>query len=103
MSATQNQKSKFRATSKWKKFRSQMKTERKIDYITQKRLLKGWNLHHLDLNEQNYQDISDETKFVCLNKMTHEIVHDLYRYYVKDPEVIDRLKEVLERMRQINL
>lgn len=103
MSATQNQKSKFRATSKWKKFRSRLKSERKVDYITQKKLLKGWNLHHLDLDESHYQDLTDESKYVCLNKMTHSIVHDLLRYYVKDPTVIDRLREILERMKEINL
>ena len=32
----------------------------------------------------------------------HSIVHKLYPYYKKDPLVIDRLRELLERMKEIN-
>lgn len=102
MSATQNARSKFRASSKWKKFRSRLKSERKVDYITQKKLLKCWNLHHLDMRDENYQNLENEDNFVCLNKMMHEVVHDLYRYYVHDETVIDRLEEILKKMKEIN-
>jgi len=102
MSSKQNQKSKFRSTSVWKKFRSRLKSERKVDYITQKKLLSGWNLHHCDLDESHYTDLSNEENYVCLNKMMHSVVHDLYRYYVKDETVIDRLLEILQRMKEIN-
>lgn len=102
MSTKQNQKSKFRSSSVWKKFRSRLKSERKVDYITQKKLLKGFNLHHCDLREENYQNLENEDNFVTLNKQTHEIVHHLYRYYVSDETVIQRLEEVLRQMKEIN-
>ena len=62
---TQKEKTKFRASSKWKKFRVFMKKlfEGK-DAITGKPLYKGWNLHHLD--EKNYSDLKPE-KFIPLN------------------------------------
>lgn len=75
---TQKEKTKFRASSKWKKFRVFMKKLFKgKDAITGKPLYKGWNLHHLD--EKNYSDLKPE-KFIPLNKKSHEMVHFLERY-----------------------
>lgn len=104
MSKTQNTKSKFRATAKWKRFRSEMKKTHGVDLITQKPLLKAWNLHHLMLTDDMsvYSDITDETHFACLNKQTHEMVHWLYRYYVKDKSIIGRLEDLLEDMYYLN-
>jgi len=79
-----------------------MKKKYKTDCITGYPLRTGWNLHHMDLNEQNYTDITKEDNFCCLNKMTHEIVHDIYRYYQKDEQVLDRLKTVLDKMKKLN-
>lgn len=73
-----------------------------MDYVTQKKLLKGWNCHHLDMRDENYQDLSDETKFVCCNKQTHEVIHTIFRYYQSDPTYLDRLKEILDKMVKIN-
>lgn len=99
---TQKLKSKFRATSKWKKFRKKLGDERKVDFVTEKPLRKGWQLHHLNLDEKQYEDITDEEKFCCLNKSTHDIVHTLWRYYQKDSKVLDRLKILMDKMKDIN-
>ena len=93
---TAKEKSKFRASSKWKKFRILKKKEQNnLDYISQRPLPKGANLHHLD--EKHYDDLSPE-KFVFLGKTMHKVVHFLYIYYKKDHTIIERLKEVLDRM-----
>ncbi len=98
---TQSRKSKFRSTSKWKKFRKGMKAKCKVDYITNRPLIKGWNLHHLDLNSDHYEDISNESHFCCLNKTSHELVHWLFRY--KDwRDVLNRTKELLQHMEELN-
>jgi hypothetical protein len=34
--------------------------------------------------------------------MTHDFIHWLYRYYPKDPAIIDRIKSEMERMLKIN-
>lgn len=73
-----------------------------ICYITHKKLLKGANLHHLDLDENKYSDISKPENFVYLNKSLHEVVHVIWRYYKNDPEVLDRLKDVLDKMLILN-
>lgn len=99
---SQKEKTKFRASSKWKKYRLSRKKEDKVDYVTQRPLLKGFNLHHLDLDEKHYCDISDNGNFECLNKQTHEFIHWLYRYYPKDPEILDRIKIMLDKMCGIN-
>ena len=87
-------KNKFRQTKAWKEFRSEMKEYcRNVDYITQSKLLRGANLHHKVLLKssknvervmQHYTDITDKDNFVFLNKTTHDTVHFLFRYYIKD-------------------
>lgn len=103
MTESQKKKNKFRQSAKWKKFRHYMNVAQKgLCYVTHKKLLKAANLHHLDLNEDHYSDISDPSHFVFLNKSIHDCVHVLWRYYEKDPGVLDRLGEVLERMKALN-
>ena len=67
-------------------------------YITHKKLYKSANLHHIDLDEKHYEDISNENNFVFLNKSMHDVVHALWRYYKTDKLVLKRLEEVLEMM-----
>jgi len=99
---SQKDKTKFRQSAKWKKFKVYMKKLKKVDCVTLFPLRKGHNLHHLDLNDEHYTDISDISHFEPLNRKTHETVHFLYSYYVKDEKIIDRLHDLLERMRVIN-
>lgn len=96
-------KSNFRATVGWKRFREHLYKERKIDAVTLKKLTKKtWNLHHCDLNESHYKDISNEDNFVCLNVQTHDIVHWLYDHVKKDPDIWRRLKCVIDKMIELN-
>jgi hypothetical protein len=34
--------------------------------------------------------------------MTHDFIHWLFRYYPKDPGIIDRIKAEMEKMKAIN-
>nr|DAL61230.1 MAG TPA_asm: hypothetical protein [Caudoviricetes sp.] len=102
MGKLQNAKSKFRATSKWKKFKKALKEQRQRDEITLRPLYKAWNLHHMNLDPNKYEDIRDESAFACLNKQTHQVVHFLYRYYCEDPEIINRLEALLSKMKTTN-
>ena len=97
----QKDKTRFRQSARWKRYRNYRKKD-KVDCITLKPLRRGWNLHHLDLDENNYEDLSDDSHFEPLNKKTHDTVHFLYGYYVKDKGILDRLADLLERMRVIN-
>lgn len=69
--------------------------------LTNKKLLKGFNLHHLSMKEETYDDLNPN-KFVCLNRQAHETVHYLFRYYKTDRDVIKRLKSILDRMLEEN-
>ena len=100
--STQKEKSKFRQSVKWKKYRNYRKKKDKIDCITLFPLRKGWNLHHLDLNEEHYEDLSDDSHFKPLNKKTHDTIHFLYNYYVKDEKIIRRIEILLKKMKEIN-
>lgn len=97
-----SEKESFRQSKAWQDFRKRKFTESSKDYITHRKLRSGYRLHHLDLDPDNYMDISDPTHFENLNSDIHSIVHKLYPYYRKDPEVIDRLKELMDRMKEIN-
>ena len=95
-------KAKFRQTKAWKEFRKRIfdKQDGK-DIITGKPLRKCYNCHHLDMSAENYDQLTEEN-FIALNKQTHEALHFLFRYYQKDPTILDRLKTVLDRMKELN-
>lgn len=100
----QKWKTKFRATKKWKEFRDMMKEKQKVDPVTGAKLTKCSNLHHKDLDKDNYTDLSDETKFVFVNQMTHRCIHFLFSK--SNPKQwrkrIEKLIEILEDMERIN-
>lgn len=75
---TQKDKTKFRASKKWKEFRDRKRKEQKVDPITGAKLTRMANLHHLDLNKEHYEDLSDESHFVFLNQAMHKVVHALF-------------------------
>lgn len=103
MNEAQKKKRAFRNSAKWKKFKHFKNVEQDgLCYISLKKLLKGANLHHICLDENKYSDISKPENFVYLNKSLHEVVHVLWRYYKNDTEVLDRLKDVLDRMVILN-
>jgi hypothetical protein len=70
----QSDKKKFRAGLKWRAFRKKLKDKQKIDPVTGHKLTKMANCHHKDLYG-DYEDLSDESKFVFLNVATHDVVH----------------------------
>ena len=102
MNEAQKKKRNFRARKLWKDFKAQKKKEcGGLDLITLHKLGKLWELHHEYLREENYEKLNDN--FLPCNNMTHEFLHWLFRYYLKDPAIIDRIKAEMERMKEINL
>ena len=101
MNETQKKKRNFRASSKWKDFRKKMKEKQKVDFITGKPLYAGFNLHHLDLDEKHYEDISNEDNFVCLNRKSHDLIHFLFRYK-NWRQLLKNIETLLEIMEKLN-
>ena len=95
-------KKQFLQSLAWKRWRYHL-----VDYyenkdcITNKPLRPRWNCHHLDMREEHYTILREE-RFRLLNSDTHDCIHFLYRYYKKDPFIIDRIKALLDLMVQYN-
>lgn len=103
MNTSQQKKRKFRASKKWKMFRHKIYVKQNgLCFISNKKLNKYANLHHISLDENKYEDLSNENNFVFLNKSLHETVHTVWKYYKNDPAVLDRLKFVLDLMLKVN-
>lgn len=66
-----------------------------VDLITKKKLCKGFNVHHRCLSADEYENLENEEDFVCLNKITHQMLHDIYRYWKNDREFLARIEEEL--------
>lgn len=101
---TSKERSKFRASGVWKKFRMDMYHKfQGTDPITGKTLHKGWSLHHLcmDYTDDNYTNL-DPSRYIPLNRETHKMLHFLFTYYKKDTGILDRLKEYLDVMKFFN-
>lgn len=95
-------KTKFRRSSKWVKFRKHMKENQKTDPITGSRLTPTCSVHHKDLNFERYEDISDKTHFVCLNKTSHDVVHFLWNSHNGWKNALEGLRGILEDMERLN-
>lgn len=100
----QKDKTKFRSSKPWKDFRDKKRKEQEKDPVTGAKLTRMANLHHLDLNEEHYEDLSNEDNFVFLNQMTHKVVH--WFFSKTNPKQwrdrMERLKPILEAMERIN-
>ena len=95
-------KAKFRQSKAWKEFRKRVfdKQDGK-DIITGKKLYRGYNVHHLDMSAENYDQLMEEN-FIAVNKTTHETIHTLFRYYKNDKDILNRIKQVLDKMVEMN-
>lgn len=78
--AEQKAKIKFRSSAAWKKFRAYLKKERKVDFITGKKLYFGFQVHHCDLHFENYSNIGNQDNFITVNRQSHEIIHWGFKY-----------------------
>lgn len=92
----------FLKSKEWKDFRQKIADRDVVDYITQSKLRKGFNVHHLSQNKDEYSDLNNEKNFISLNKKTHELLHFIYEYYKKDKDILNRLKEILDLMLELN-
>lgn len=97
-------KDKVRKSKEWKEFRKNLIEKQKVSFISQKKLTKGANCHHLDLNVEHY-DIFDEEHQVMLNRKDHELIHYVYgdERHKKDwKQMIERLTLLCEMMDNYN-
>lgn len=101
MTESQKKKRKIRSGKKWqlKKLSEKKRADNK-DEVTLKPLRAGWQLHHMNLDENKYEDMTKS--FLCLNNLTHKMIHWLYTYYRTDKQIIDRLKKAMEIMEREN-
>lgn len=100
----QKDKQKFRASKKWKDFRDKKRKEQVKDPVTGAKLTRMSNLHHMDLDESHYEDISNEDNFVFLNHATHKVVHWFFsKAHPKQwRDRMEKLKVILEKMEELN-
>lgn len=102
---TQDEKTKFRRSKAWRELRDKIRDKQKVDPITEKPLSRTYNLHHGDLNPDNYTNISDETHFVGLNSTSHELLHFVYgdsRTKKNWRDILIRLMALCEWMDTLN-
>lgn len=96
---TQKSKTKFRKSAKWLKFRAfKKKDQGGKDAITGGPLRAGFQVHHMNQDEENYEDLSNPENFLALNRYTHKLLHYFLTYYKKDKNILERLRSVLDRM-----
>ena len=101
-SKVQSLKTKFRKSSKWIRFRKHMKAKQKTDPITGSPLSPTCSIHHLDMREDNYEDLSDETHFVALNPQSHETVHFIWAAHGGWRRAVLSIIQILKSMESIN-
>ncbi len=91
----------FRRTSVWNNFRKYLKEKRKVDALTGRKLTKTWNNHHVRFDSKFYTDL-DEEYFMCFNNQMHDLVHICVSETIKNPNFLDKLKEIVEWHIKVN-
>jgi hypothetical protein len=100
LNATQKAKRDFRKSKKWIEFRKKVYDEYGgLDPITLSKLRVGCSIHHrhVTADMQEYKDISNIDDFCPFNSLTHKCLHWLWTYYKKDPAILQRIKDELDR------
>lgn len=100
----QAKKTKFRRSSKWMKFRRYMKAKQSGRcFVTGVKLTRTANLHHICMDPEKYEDLTNEDNFVYLSLSSHRAVHWLFGQGNNNwRERIQKLVEILERMEKAN-
>lgn len=91
----------FRRTTIWKDFRNGLKKERKVDYLTGRKLTKTWNCHHIRFDSRFYTSLEKEF-FRCYNNQIHDLVHLCVSETIKNPDFMKRLTEEVNYHIKIN-
>lgn len=100
MSKSSKDRAAFRKSSKWTKWRKWLKKERKIDELTDSLLAPGFQVHHLDMNPENYEKLVPEN-FVTLNPFSHKVIHFLFK--TKNWRItLNNAYKILEKMEKLN-
>lgn len=95
----------FRRSEKWQNFRQTIyDLYNGKDAITGEELKEDWNCHHLCTDHTRYDDISDVTHFVPLNRITHQKIHLLWDNGITktEGEYADAMNDILTRMVKLN-
>ena len=103
-SKAQAAKTKFRRSSRWIKFRKHMKAKQDGKcFVTGAKLTRTANLHHICMDPDKYEDLTNEDNFVYLSLSSHRAVHWLWGQGNNNwRERIQKLVEILERMEKAN-
>lgn len=89
-----------RQSHEWKELREEVKKSQRTDPLTNSRLTKDFNCHHMDMNPDHYSDLNRD-KFVGLNKLSHTVIH--FFAEMKDwRKGVAALTELLERMEELS-
>ena len=103
MNDTQKMKRNFRASKAWKLFRHQKYVEQNGRCpICGMKLGKTANLHHLDLNADNYTDLSKTENFVFLCNTCHDFIHYKFKAYCRGEFDVKALTSIWDKMKEIN-
>lgn len=104
MTENERIKNKVRRSKKWKEFRNNLKKSQKYDPITGSKLSKRAICHHLDLNIENYDILSDDRQ-IMLNPETHSVTHYFFgtekKKYNWRKRVLN-LINILKKMEKLN-
>lgn len=70
----------FRHSAAWKSLKEQIShIQHNKCFVSGRPLTGKAALHHLDLDPEHYEDISDVARFVYLSADIHDAVHTLYK------------------------
>lgn len=93
----------FRGSLEWKLLKRKMfQSQDGKCAVSGRKLTAHAPLHHLDLDPEHYEQLSDESHFVYLSSDIHDALHTLYRCPVGWKKALDNMAAVMQRMDELN-
>lgn len=85
---TQKEKIKFRQSRRWQLFKQEMQKQHgNRCVLCERKLGKGWNLHHRDMNPDMYE-VLEPSRFAPLCKSCHKCVHAMHEVKSVAPAMV---------------
>ena len=93
----------FRNSLEWKLFKRKMSQLQDGKCAVSGRVLTAHAaLHHLDLDPEHYEQLTDESHFVYLSHDIHDAVHTLYKCPVGWRKALENISVIMQRMDELN-
>lgn len=93
----------IRGSAAWRFLKSRLlQAQNNRCFVSGRKLASRPTLHHLDIDPDHYDRLSDESNFICVSADVHDALHMLYRCPIGWRKAMENMASVFQRMDELN-